>query len=249
MASLKSVFITGANRGIGLNLVKEIVSTLKPQYLFATFRNVAQAKELEEFAKSNSCVHLIQMDIRDYAKYDDIVSSVDTITKGVGLNLLINNAGISSKYARLSSTKKEALMDSFEINTVAPIMLTKAFLHLLQKGADSSPDAPCGINRAAVVNVSSILGSISANDNGGMFPYRCSKAALNAATKSMSVDFQKSNILAISIHPGWVQTDMGGPKAPLTPTESVQGIVKVLKDLNETHSGEFLQYNGEKLPW
>jgi len=249
MASLKSVFITGANRGIGLNLVKEIASTLKPQHLFATFRNVAQAKELEEFAKSNSCVHLIQMDVRDYSKYDDIVSSVDTITKGAGLNLLINNAGISSKYARLSSTKKDALMDSFETNTVAPIMLTKAFLHLLQKGADSMPDSPCGINRAAVVNVSSILGSISANDNGGMFPYRCSKAALNAATKSMSVDFQKSKILAISIHPGWVQTDMGGPKAPVTPTESVRGIVKVLKDLNETHSGEFLQYDGEKLPW
>jgi NAD(P)-dependent dehydrogenase (short-subunit alcohol dehydrogenase family) len=251
MSLVKTVLITGANRGIGFNLVKEITTVLKPEFLFATFRNVAQAKELESFANANTTVHPIQFDVRDFNKYDELANEVEAKTKEAGLNLLINNAGISSKYARLSGVRKEDLVASFETNTIAPILLTKAFLNQLQKAAESVPDkdAPWGIKRAAVVNISSILGSIASNDNGGLFPYRCSKAALNAATKSMSIDFQKTKILAVVIHPGWVQTDMGGPKAPITPAESVKGIVQVIKDLNETHNGEFIQYDGEKLPW
>ncbi|CAG5011485.1 unnamed protein product [Parnassius apollo] len=89
------------------------------------------------------------------------------------------------------STKEEQLMENFMVNTVAPIMLTKTLLPLLKQAADINRDKPIGVYRAAVVNVSSVLGSIAQNDQGGFYPYRCSKAALNAATKSMSLDLKK----------------------------------------------------------
>jgi NAD(P)-dependent dehydrogenase (short-subunit alcohol dehydrogenase family) len=75
------------------------------------------------------------------------------------------------------------------------------------------------------------------------------QAALNAATKSMSHDFRKSKILAVALHPGWVQTEMGGPKAPLTPDQSAAGITKLLESLNESHNGTLIQYDGKKLDW
>ena len=114
-------------------------------------------------------------DIRDYKKHEDLVDMVDQKTKGKGLNLLINNAGITSKYARITQIKKESLSENYEVNVIAPIMLTKAFIPLLEKAANENANVPHGIKRAAVINMSSILGSIAMNDNGGMYPYRCSK--------------------------------------------------------------------------
>jgi len=249
MSKIKSIFLTGANRGIGLQLVKEIVPKLQPQHLFATFRNVAQAKELHDFAKSNPCIHLVQMDVRDDSKFDEVTASVNEATGGEGLSMLINNAGITSKYAKLHALKKEQLLENFQINTVAPILLAKSFIHLIEKAADSSSEKSYGIGRASVINISSILGSVSANDNGGMYPYRCSKSALNAATRSMSFDLRRHKILCVAVHPGWAQTDMGGPKAPITAEQSAKGIVSLLEALNESHNGGFYQYDGSKLEW
>jgi len=248
MSKVRNVFITGANRGIGLNLVKQMTSVLKPEKIFATYRDPSKSQELLELAAGNSAIHPIQLDIRTLANIDNIVKTVDEVTNSTGLNLLINNAGVSSKYARLNATKKEHLMENLEVNTVAPILLTKAFIALLEK-ASASSSSPPGIGKAVVVNMSSILGSISLTDNGGMYAYKCSKSALNMATKIMSLDFSKSKIIAVAIHPGWVKTAMGGDRAPLTPLQSVQGIVKLLESLNESNNGQFIQYDGEQLKW
>lgn len=126
-----------------------------------------------------------------------------------------------------------------------------------------------GVGRAAVVNMSSILGSIGSNAEGGMYSYRASKvveresekyyffklffdflqSALNAATKSMSIDFKDSKILCVSMHPGWVKTDMGGKQAPLDIDTSCKTMVNTVIGLNESNNGTFLQYDGKSLPW
>ncbi|ODM96826.1 C-factor, partial [Orchesella cincta] len=182
-------------------------------------------------------------DVRDHEKLGGAVEKIEKEVGDGGLNLLINNAGISSKVAKLSAVRQQEIMDNFEINTVAPILMTKAMLPLLEKASASNPNAPPGIGRAAVVNVSSILGSIGLNDLGGMYAYRCSKAAINAATKSMHLDFRKSKIVAIALHPGWVRTDMGGAKAPLSTEESVAGIISLLESLSTQHSGNLMGKN------
>ncbi|CAL8072820.1 unnamed protein product [Orchesella dallaii] len=246
---LRSVLITGANRGIGLQLVKSLTQTLKPEILFATFRDASKSQELQDLASQNKTIRLLQIDVRDHEKLAGTAEAVAKEVGDGGLNLLVNNAGISSKVAKLSAVRQQELLDNLEINAVAPILMTKAMLPLLEKASASNPNAQPGIGRAAVVNVSSILGSIGLNDLGGMYAYRCSKAAINAATKSMHLDFRKAKIIAIALHPGWVRTDMGGTKAPLSTEQSAAGIISLLESLSTQHSGKFLQYDGKELQW
>ena len=97
--------------------------------------------------------------------------------------------------------------------------------------------------------MSSVLGSIEDNDKGGIYPYRTSKAALNMLTKSMSLDLKKHNIKAISIHPGWVKTDMGGPNAPLDKNTSIEGVLNVIEKVNDDVNGKMIDYQGKIVPW
>lgn len=140
-------------------------------------------------------------------------------------------------------------MQTFETNTVAPVMLTKAFLPLLKKASSTNNAKPLGIQRAAIINMSSILGSIEDNTQGGLYAYRLSKSALNAATKSMSIDLKNDSILCVAIHPGWVKTDMGGSHAPLTVETACKQMVGTFTTLSEPHNGGFVQYDGKMLPW
>ncbi|XP_021166682.2 C-factor isoform X2 [Fundulus heteroclitus] len=127
----------------------------------------------------------------------------------------------------------------------------EAFMPLLQTAATRS--SGMGLHRAAVINMSSVLGSITLNFGDGAnfrsYAYRTSKAALNMVTRCLAADLESSGILCMSLHPGWVRTDMGGPYADLTVEESVSGILSVLFSLNEQNHGGFLDYRGENLPW
>lgn len=106
-----------------------------------------------------------------------------------------------------------------------------------------------GIQRAAILNMSSVLGSIADNEQGGLYAYRTSKAALNAATKSLSRDLSPDGILCVALHPGWVRTGLGGSNAPLDVETSVDQLWETIIHLNEEHNGGFYQYDGKKLPW
>lgn len=154
------------------------------------------------------------------------------------------------------------------------IPFLQALLPLI-KTASEKNKSYTGVNKAIIVNMSSILGSISLNDQGGFYPYRTSKvnlllfkkyykiyytyiklpikfcfqAAINVATKSLSIDLKTSGILTVSIHPGWVKTAMGGANAPLEVEQSVTGICNFLKTINESHNGGFFDYEGKVLPW
>jgi len=246
---MKSVLITGCNRGIGLGLVKHLVGE-NTQHIIATCRNPNAATSLQDVVKSNpNKVHVLQLDLKDFNSHDRIAKEVSSIVGDAGLNVLINNAGISTKFTRVNLVKADQMIENLTVNTVAPLMLTKALIPLLKQASAANAAAPLGSARAAVVNISSILGSIAENNQGGFYPYRTSKAALNAVTRSLSLDLKPDNILAVSIHPGWIKTDMGGPQAPLALDIAIPALVKLLKELGPGHNGGFYQYDGKQLPW
>uniref|UniRef100_A0A8C5TKP2 C-factor-like n=1 Tax=Malurus cyaneus samueli TaxID=2593467 RepID=A0A8C5TKP2_9PASS len=173
---------------------------------------------------------------------------------GSGLNLLINNAGI----VKLNSLDTETLEDMSEIyttNTVGPLLMAQAFLPLLKKAAQGSPGSGLSCNKAAIVNISSIGGSIASSfgwDLMQVTSYRCSKAALNMLTKCQSLGYREHGILCVALHPGWVQTDMGssaGHTPPVTVDGSVQGMLKVLSSISEKDTGTFLDWEGNAIPW
>ncbi|XP_013097901.2 C-signal isoform X1 [Stomoxys calcitrans] len=247
---MNSILITGCNRGLGLGLVKALVKLPKPpQHLFATCRNKDQAKDLLNLAAQNSNIHVMEIDLRDYYSHDNLVKQIDDITGGYGLNLLFNNAGISPKSTRINMTKAEDIMNTLETNTVVPIMLAKACLPLLKKASKSQESLDLCVQRAAIINMSSMLGSIEMNETGGLYAYRTSKAALNAATKSLSIDLLPHNILCVALHPGWVRTEMGGKNAPLEVDPTTAEIIDTIMKFKAKHNGGFYQYNGDKLPW
>ncbi|KAF7996051.1 hypothetical protein HCN44_009836 [Aphidius gifuensis] len=245
---MKSILITGCNRGLGLGLVQRLTQIKNPpENIFATCRDVTKAQKLKEISEHCNNVHIIEFELTDTNNYEKLVKTVADKLGDGKLNVLFNSAGISTKFARIGNVKAEQLTECYFINTVVPIMLTKAFLPLLKKAAIGKKEF--GIDRAAIINMSSILGSISENKTGGFYPYACSKSALNAATKSMSIDLENDGILVACLHPGWVKTDMGGNNAPLDVDTSVRDIIKTLQSLKKEHNGCFLQHDGTKLPW
>uniref|UniRef100_A0A3B3Y5I0 Uncharacterized protein n=1 Tax=Poecilia mexicana TaxID=48701 RepID=A0A3B3Y5I0_9TELE len=158
---------------------------------------------------------------------------VQSILGNSGLNCLINNAAIGFS-TNISTVTPEAMMTMFQVYTVA-------FLPLLQTAAAKSGDPGMGFHRAAVINMSSVLGSITLNcrDTAKFrsYVYCTSKAALNMLTRCLAADLEPSKILCMSLHPGWVRTDMEGPHADLTVEQSVSGILSVLFGLSERDNG------------
>ncbi|CRL04795.1 CLUMA_CG017851, isoform A [Clunio marinus] len=249
---MNSILITGCNRGLGLGLVKSLIKHEQtPKFIFATCRSLEKADELREISKNNSNVHVLEIDLKDFDKYQSLVEQIEGIVKDEGLNVLFNSAGISPKssFLGLKALKANELMEVYQVNVVAPLMLTKALLPLMRKASTAKKEAPLGVQRAAIVNMSSILGSIQSNNDGSLYHYRVTKSGLNAATKSLSVDLRNDGIIAVNMHPGWVKTDMGGPKAPMDVEQSCDAMVKTVFNLNKSHNGGFIQYDGRSLPW
>ena len=227
-----------------------LASIPRPQHVIATSRSLGEekSKELEELAAKEACLSVVQLSIDDPATFPTAVGVVDGLVQEHGLNVLVNNAGINIRKG-LEDVTVDDMAQSFATNTIGPIILTQSLLPLLKRAANHASSKPLGWEKAAIINMSSVLGSISENDGGGLYPYRCSKVALNAATKSLSIDLVKDGIIACTVHPGWVKTDMGGPRAPITTDESVQGMLKLFASLNEYSNGGFFKYDGTVMKW
>ncbi|XP_065154135.2 C-signal-like [Paramisgurnus dabryanus] len=247
-----SILITGANRGLGLEMVRQLLSTPeRPQKIIATARNPDAAEELQALAKSHPEVHVVTLDVTSDVSVNDAVQEVKSIVGADGLNCLINNAAINIP-CYLDTVTRDAMMKTYEINTVAPLFVTKAFLPLLREAAGQG--SGMGIHRSAVINVSSLLGSVELNTAlqipfFKLYPYRASKSALNMITRSLAVDLEAEGILCVVLHPGWVRTDMGGKNGELSVEESISSVLSVICGLTEKDHGEFVSYNGEILPW
>uniref|UniRef100_A0A671MA11 Si:dkey-12e7.4 n=1 Tax=Sinocyclocheilus anshuiensis TaxID=1608454 RepID=A0A671MA11_9TELE len=175
------------------------------QIIIATARNPDGAKEL----------HMLE-------SIERAASEVEQLVQEEGLNCLINNAGINV-VANLETVTADKMLENFHTNSVTPLMITKAMIPLLKRAAAKGTGKGMGIHRAAVINMTSLLGSI--------------ELALNMITRCLAVDLEADGILCMALHPGWVRTDTGGPEAPLSPDESICSVLSVIGGLTEKDHG------------
>jgi NAD(P)-dependent dehydrogenase (short-subunit alcohol dehydrogenase family) len=226
-AAARTVLITGANRGIGLELAREYAAA--GWHVIGTARKPDEATDLRALG-----AEVVQLDVTDQA-------SVDGLARALGdrpIDMLINNAGIQLLMWKLEDVDIDRFDRMLAVNTVGPVRVTRALLPNLRAG-----------HRKLIVNVTSDISSIANNTSGGFYGYRESKAALNMFTKSLADELGPEGFICIVLHPGWVRTDMGGPKAPITVQESVHGILKVVDGLSSDDNGTFLTYAGERMAW
>ncbi|XP_054026194.1 C-factor-like [Dryobates pubescens] len=252
-----SLLVTGANRGIGLGLVQRFLGMpTPPEWVFAGCRDPKgqRAQELQNLASKHPNLVIIPLDVSNPASIKAAAATVEKQLGGSGLTLLINNAGIV-RNANLDDETLENMTEIYTTNTIGPLLMGQAFLPLLKKAAQGSPGSALSCSKAAIINISSTGGCISAPlgwDLMQIVSYRCSKAALNMLTKCQSLGYREHGILCVALHPGWVQTDMGstaGHQPPVTVDASVQGMLKVLSSLSEKDTGTFLDWEGKVLPW
>ena len=243
-----SIVITGCNRGIGLELVKQYLKDQNPpKFLIATYRNEASAAELLQLSQSESNLHTLKLDITKPDTFPDFVQNIkDIIGTQNGLNLLINNSGYLDENRALDKITAEDMMYSYEVNCVGPLLLTRELLPLLKSAAKPGQFS---IDHSACIFMSSIIGSIQEFIGGQVYPYRCSKTALNMAMKSLSVDLKETGILILALHPGWVKTRMGGENAPIETEACVGTMIKTLEGLSEKDHGVFLSYDNSPILW
>jgi NAD(P)-dependent dehydrogenase (short-subunit alcohol dehydrogenase family) len=222
-----TVLITGANRGIGLELARE--------YAAAGWRVIGTARKPDEATVLQTLgAEVVQLDVTDRDSVDRLAGDL----RGRPIDLLINNAGIQLLMWKLEDVDIDKYNRILAVNTVGPVRVTLALLPNLRAG-----------NRKLIVNVTSDISSIANNTNGGFYGYRESKAALNMFTRSLAAELGAEGFICIALHPGWVKTDMGGPKAPITVQESVHGILRVVDGLSSDDNGTFLTYAGERMAW
>ena len=230
---MKSILITGTNRGIGLEMVKQY--SQDNWRVYAVCRDPESAPELNALANENDLVSLHQCDVED----ENQINALSKELADIKINILLNNAGVYAMGSnQFGSIDKSIWLKAFSINTIAPLLMTQAFIEQLS-----------GSEQPIVANVSSKVGSIDDNGSGGGYAYRSSKSAINQVTKSLSIDLAHMGIKAVALHPGWVQTDMGGPNALINTQESVSGLKTVLENLTQEQSGSFINYDGSSIPW
>ncbi|HLS28225.1 MAG TPA: SDR family oxidoreductase [Opitutales bacterium] len=229
---MKTILITGSNRGIGLALTAEFLQ--QGDRVIATARQPDEATELQALAaKYPSTLQIERMDVADQAAVDQLASKLSA--EGNPLDVLINNAGIISEADddSLEKLKLDHLERAFAINVVAVARVSQAFLPVLKKS-----------ERARIVNISSGAGSISDKTDSRNLSYSVSKAALNQLTRGMAADLRENQIIVVPITPGWVKTEMGGTHADLTPADAAKSLVSTIKKLNMKQTGTFLDRHG-----
>lgn len=222
-----TVLITGANRGLGLEFARQFAAA--GWQVIATARKPERASDLQAFK-----VRIMPLDVADQASVEALAASLE----GQAIDLLINNAGIFPRVASLDEIDIDDYRRTLAVNTLGPVLVTRALMPNLRLGS-----------RKTIVNISSRLGSIDLNDSGLFYGYRESKAALNMFTKTLANELRTEGFICAAIHPGWVQTDMGGKNATLTPEESISGIRAVIDKLGTGDSGTYWSYSGDQVPW
>lgn len=232
---MKRVLITGANRGLGLAFTVESLD--RGYRVFATCRHPDEADYLQALKSDHpGQLAIRRLDVTDQKSIDASAQAIQSAERA--LDLLINNAGINPSGERPGDLDAETMLNTFHVNSVGPMLVAQRHLDLLRAS-----------DGAKIVNISSILGSLARKSRGGGYSYSSSKAALNMLTRALAFDLKSDKIVVVAIHPGWVQTDMGGSGAPLRPAESVRGVLDVADDLTLVDTGSFYTYEGRQLPW
>ncbi|CAJ0602910.1 unnamed protein product [Cylicocyclus nassatus] len=247
-----SVLVTGANRGLGLGLVKRLLENKKIHYVIATAREPDKAEELNRIRDKRLTV--LKLDLDDDDSIENLYAQVQKIVGNHGLTVLINNAAIYVNYCTNQQPNRNDLIRIFNTNAVGATVLTQTLLPLLRKAASQAFSEELSFDRAAVINISSTVGSLSKNrvgsgPNDDLLAYRMSKSALNSIMKTMSVDLEPDHILVVMFCPGWVQTGMGGAKGELTVDESTKALNSSFYKLTKEHNGGFYRRDLEPIPY
>jgi NAD(P)-dependent dehydrogenase (short-subunit alcohol dehydrogenase family) len=219
---MPNVLITGANRGLGLEFARQYCRD--GWTVFATVREPSE--ELEAI-----CARVERVDMMDLEAVAGLGRRFEA------LDLLVANAGTYGPKDAASAEDARGWLDTFSVNTVAPYLLAKSVLPLIERSGGK------------LIAVSTRMGSIEDNDSGGFLAYRSSKTALNMAWRNLALDVKGRGVTAAVLHPGWVHTRMGGSSAPLEPEESVSGMRRVIEGLQPEDSGSFFAYDGSTIPW
>ena len=227
--------ITGANRGIGLELAKQLLA--RGDSVEAGVRAPDRATDLIQLGKSPRGASLLRVHALDVASDE----SARGFAQAIGdkpIDVLINNAGILGKMQSLEELDLEDIVNTFRVDALGAVAVTRALLPGLRKG-----------DTRKLVHISTGMASISDNTSGGAFGYRMAKAALNIASKSMAVNLRGERFISVVMNPGWVQTEMGGSGAPTPVRDSAAGILRVIDKLTLDQSGSFLDFRGGTLAW
>lgn len=233
---MPTAVITGTNRGLGLEMLRQYAEDGWTVYAL----NRSRSDALNALAGKHA-VHLIDTSLTDDEELRGAVAKIDADS----IDLLVNNAGTMGngsvseegmEYQKFGTFDRQEWHDVFDINVFTPMALTELLADKLSGGGK-------------VVTISSMLGSNAMNAFGKLYAYRASKASVNSLMKSLGVNLKERGIVCIAVHPGWVQTDMGGPNAEVSPENSVTGLRKLIGELTKKHAGGFFDYKGKALPY
>ena len=230
----RTVLLTGANRGLGLEFARQYVED--GWRVLAACRTPGAAKELQELASQQpERIRILAIDVMNAAGVKGAAASLGDEP----VDLLLNNAGVGSpRGQKIGSLDYAAWARVLDANVLGPARMVEAFVENVARGRDKR-----------IVTVTSLMGSIADNSSGGSYAYRSSKAAVNAAMKSFSIDLAPRGITCVVVHPGWVRTDMGGAGGKLSPEESVKSLRALIASLKPKDSGKFFNVDGKELPW
>lgn len=227
---METVVITGASRGIGLELTRQFLT--QNYQVVSTFRGQVSF-ELNAL-DSDPNLTLIELELTDDKAIERTVHSL----LGTQVDILINNAGvIGPNDQSMEHLRAEDWLNTFAVNTIAPLNVTRAFLPMLRRSGN-----------ARVITISSQMGALS-RESMGMYAYRSSKAALNKVMQVLALELKEENIIVCPIHPGWVRTDMGGLNAEISVQESASGILSFAQTVTMSQSGNFYTWQGIKHEW
>lgn len=234
--SFRHALVTGANRGLGLELTRQLLAA--GSRVVAACRHPGKATALNTLAGEHpGRLHVLPLDVAEPKTHAELARELPLVLGDDGrLDLLVNNAGLLHSGERFGRLTLANLDDSFRTNAAGPLLLTQALAPLLADGAK-------------VVNLSSQLGSIASTTRFGTPSYNISKAAQNMATALMARALAERGIVVIAFNPGWVRTDMGGKDAELEPAQAMAGLLRVAEGLGPDDSGRFLDWQGDSVPW
>ena len=229
--NMHQVLVTGANRGLGLEFSKQYAAD--GWNVLACCRHPQSALDLQSLAAAHSNVKIHTLDVADFAQIDALALQL----KDESIDVLINNAGVYP-HSSFGDTNYDDWANGFKVNSMAPLKMAEAFVQHLTRG-----------QLKKIATLTSKMGSIEDNTSGESYSYRASKTAVNMVMKSLSIDLKPYGISVITLHPGWVQTDMGGSNALISAQTSVSGLRKVIEDLSLDTTGKFIAYDGKAMPW
>ncbi|MEM7111693.1 MAG: SDR family oxidoreductase [Chloroflexota bacterium] len=228
--------ITGANRGLGWAMVQQLAQT--DGIVFAGCRSPQSSADLQALAAKNDNIYMVQLDVADENSVMAAAKVIAAETEKI--DVLINNAGIKLDEKDLQDITVENVQKTMNVNVVGPLLMAKHFVGLLKRS-----------NQARLVNISGRLASLLLleHQSWGSYTYNASKAAMNVTTRMMAHELKPIGICVVAVHPGWMQTDMGGAAADLEPSVAAESVLALTANLTLADTNKFLVYNGEEHPW